>query len=780
MGSPPTPRGYDAVVGSAWCSARSLSCSWCSAVTGGAVAVAYGLYYVSNDLPDFQRIANYVPAVGSKVYDADGKLIAEFETERRIPVSIGEVPTLVVNAFLAAEDRDFYSHKGVDPQAIFRAAVADIARYRSGQRPIGASTITQQVVRHFLLSRELSITRKAKEAILAYQLDKRLSKDRILEIYLNEIYFGAGAYGVGAAADTYFQKKLDQLTPAEAAFLAALPKAPNNYHPIRNAAAAKARRNWVLASMAELGWLGDDDAKRAIAEPLHVNMRPEPPRAFGYFVEEVRRGLLGRYGDKAVYEGGLTIRTSYTPAQQRIAEKAFRNGLIEYDRRHGWRGPIARLGSAAAARKALAETPDPPGSGEWRLAAVTETDAAEAKIVLRDGSVGEIPISELRWARPTIKNQLLGPGVRRVGDVLQAGDLALVEPISGKARKGEAKQYGLRQIPDASGGLVVMDPKTGRIFALVGGWSFQQSQFNRSTQAQRQPGSAIKPFVYLTALQDGYTLSSTVDDTPLEVSQGPGLPPWRPANYDGDYNGAMTLENALIHSRNLATAHLALDVGMRAIAGTVQAFDIMDRMPLYPSMALGAGETTLLRLTNAYAMLDNGGHWLVPSVIDTVQDRQRSGHLPEGARRLSVLLRRRRTAGRRQCQPAVPPDRSAGLVRDRRIRRCLGREPDRVRAGKARSAGRPECHSRHRRDIAAGHPARHGNLDQADHQGSRAAARRQDRHDEQLFRCLVCRLFAGSGCRHLCRLRRAAHAGGWRDRRPRRRRYFPRLYARGA
>ncbi len=591
-------------------------------VTGGAVAAAYCLYYVSQDLPDFQRVANYVPAVGSKVFDANGRLIAEFETERRIPVSIGEVPTLVVNAFLAAEDRDFYTHKGVNPQAIFRAAVADIARFRSGQRPIGASTITQQVVRHFLLSRELSITRKIKEAILAYRLDKELSKDRILEIYLNEIYFGAGAYGIGAAADTYFQKKLDQLTPAEAAFLAALPKAPNNYHPIRNASAATARRNWVLASMAELGWLGGDDAKRAMAEPLRVDMRPEPPREFGYFVEEVRRGLLGRYGEKAVYGGGLTIRTSYSPAQERIAEKAFRNGLIEYDRRHGWRGPIARLGSAAAGRKALAETPDPPGSGEWRLAAVIDTDPGEAKIVLRDGSVGEIPISELRWARPTIKDQRVGPGVRRTSDVLQAGDLALVEPISGKARKGEAKQYGLRQIPDASGGLVVMDPKTGRIFALVGGWSFQQSQFNRSTQAQRQPGSAIKPFVYLTALQDGYTLSSTVDDTPLEVSQGPGLPPWRPANYDGDYNGAMTLENALIQSRNLATAHLALDIGMRAIAGTVQEFNIMDRMPLYPSMALGAGETTLLRLTNAYAMLDNGGQWLVPSVIDTVQDRQ--------------------------------------------------------------------------------------------------------------------------------------------------------------
>ena len=590
-------------------------------VIGAAVAVGYGLTYFSRDLPDFQQIANYVPAIGSKVYDADGKLVAEFETERRIPVSIDEVPILVINAFLAAEDRDFYAHKGVDPQAVFRAAVADIARFRSGQRPIGASTITQQVVRHFLLSRELSITRKIKEAILAYRLNKELSKDRILEIYLNEIYFGSGAYGVAAAADTYFQKKLDQLTPAEAAYLASLPKAPNNYHPIRNAAAAKARRDWVLAGMAELGWLGDDEAKRAIAEPLHVTMRPEPTRDYGYFVEEVRRGLIGRYGEKTIYEGGLTIRTSYAPATQRIAEKAFRNGLIEYDRRHGWRGPIARLGSAAAARKALAETQDPPGPGEWRLAAVTDADASEARIVLRDGSAGEIPISDLRWARPTLKDQRLGAGVRKVGDVVQAGDLVLVEPIGGKGRKGEAKLYGLRQIPNVSGGFVVMDPKTGRILALVGGWSFQQSQFNRSTQAQRQPGSSIKPFVYLTALTHGYTMSDTIDDSPLEVSQGPGLPAWRPANYDGDYNGAMTLENALVQSRNLATAHLAIDIGMRAIAQTVQAFDIMDRMPLYPSMALGAGETTLLRLTNAYAMLDNGGHWLVPSVIDTVQDR---------------------------------------------------------------------------------------------------------------------------------------------------------------
>jgi penicillin-binding protein 1A len=589
-------------------------------VAAGAVGVGYGLHYFSRDLPDFDKIVNYVPAIGSKVYDADGRLIAEFETERRIPVSIDEIPTLVVNAFLAAEDRDFYAHRGFDPQAILRAAVAYLGRLYSGQRPIGASTITQQVVRHFLLSRELSIERKVREAILAYRIEQELSKDRILEIYLNEIYFGVGAYGVSAAADTYFQKRLDQLTPGEAAYLASLPKAPNNYHPLRNTAAAKGRRDWVLAGMAELGWLREEEAKSAAAEPLRVNMRSEPTREHGYFVEEVRRGVVGRYGEKTVYEGGLTIRTSYQPATQRMAEKAFRDGLIEYDRRHGWRGPIARLGNAEAARKALGETPDPPGIGEWRLAAVIETDANVARILLRDGSVGEIPIAELNWARPTLRDQKLGPAVRRASDAVQAGDLVLVEPIGGRGRK-EARLYALRQIPDVSGGFVAMDPKTGRIFALVGGWSFQQSQFNRSTQAQRQPGSAIKPFVYLSALQQGFAMSETIEDAPIEVSQGPGLPPWRPGNYEGDYKGMMTLENALVQSRNLATARLALEIGLQAVADTVQTFDIMDRMPRYPSMALGAGETTLLRLTNAYAMLDNGGQWLVPSVIDTVQDR---------------------------------------------------------------------------------------------------------------------------------------------------------------
>ncbi|HEX3864873.1 MAG TPA: PBP1A family penicillin-binding protein [Stellaceae bacterium] len=607
------------------------------AAVGGFVAVTLAHY--ERDLPDYQQLANYIPAMGSKVYAGDGSFMGEFATEHRIPVSIGKIPKPVIQAFLAAEDRDFYTHIGVNPVAIFRAGLADILRIQRGQRPIGASTITQQVVRHFLLTNEVSVSRKIKEAILAYRIEKTLSKDRILEIYLNEIYFGAGAYGVAAAADTYFQKPLDQLTLAETAFLAALPKAPSNYNPMRHAAAARARRDYVLSGMAELGWVTQAQAKAAMAEPLGVHLRSTPgdPMAGqnGYFLEEVRRELIGRFGEKTVYEGGLTVRTSYAPVYQTMAETAFRQGLVAYDRRHGWRGPLAHLPTGAAAENALATKANPPGPIGWRLAAVTAIDGGGATIAVKNGGSGRIPLEELRWARHTTEDQRLGTAVRQVQDVVTPGDLVLVEATAAagdrgskgrrSASAGAIPTYGLRQIPDVSGGTVVMDPKTGRVFALVGGWSFQQSQFDRATQAKRQPGSSFKPFVYMTALQNGFTPQSVVDDAPIEIPQGPGLPPWKPVNYEGTYAGPSTLEDALIHSRNLVTARLATMIGLPAIAKTVQDFDVMDKMPLYYSMSLGAGETTLLRLTNAYAMIDNGGHWLLPSVIDLVQDRD--GHI---------------------------------------------------------------------------------------------------------------------------------------------------------
>src|SRR4051794_34918754 len=601
---------------------------------GVAAFAAITLVYFGRELPSHSQLASYVPATGTKVYAADGSFMLELETEHRIPVAIGQVPQPLIQAVLAAEDRDFYTHKGVNPAAIFRAAVADIGRYQKGQRPMGASTITQQVVRHFLLSNEVSIVRKIKEMLLAYRIEHELSKERILEIYLNEIYLGAGAYGVAAAADTYFQKPLDKLTLAEAAFIAALPKAPNNYNPVRHPQAARARRDWVLNSMAEVGWATPEQVKAALAEPLHVKLREPEPSQNGYFAEEVRRELIGRFGEKAVYEGGMRVHTSYMPNYQKQAETAFRNGLVDYDRRHGWRGPLAHLPNAAAATAALSGMADPPGAGKWQLAAVTAVEAGDARIALKNGVTGTISLQDLLWARKTLDDQRVGGAVRRPLDVVQPGDIVLVEQVSAaapaaaptKARHAPQQaaapaRYALRQLPDVSGGGVVMDPKTGRINALGGGWAVQQSQFNRTTQAKRQPGSAFKPVVYVTALPNGYSPSSVVDDAPIELPQGPGQPPWRPNNYEGGYVGPSTLEDALVHSRNLVTARLATMIGLPSIAKTVQDFDVMDRMPLYYSMVLGAGETTLLRLTSAYAMLDNGGHWLLPSVVDAVQDR---------------------------------------------------------------------------------------------------------------------------------------------------------------
>jgi len=594
---------------------------------GTVLAVGAGLLVWNDgrDLPSHEQLLTYVPATGTRVYAADGSEIAEFAAENRIVVPLKQIPPVVIHAFLAAEDRDFYSHGGINPFSILRAAVADLVRYQRGQRPLGASTITQQLVRHFLLSNRVSMSRKIKEALLAYKIERYLSKDRILEIYLNEIYLGAGAYGVAAAAETYFDRPLDRLDLAEAALLAALPKAPNLYNPFHNPEAAKARRDWVLAGMAEKGWISAAEARAAMAEPveLHPHTLPQAGDS-GYFAEEVRRELIARFGEQTVYQGGLTVRTSYTPADQAMAERAFRDGLVAYDRRHGWRGPLGHFATVPAAVAALSGLAPPPAPPGWVLAAVTAADNAAAEIVLKTGVRGRIPLDELRWARPTLDDQRLGPPVYRASQVLHPGDIVLVEalpPAAGK-RAPPLPLFGLRQIPDVGGAVVVMEPQTGRVLAMIGGWDYRDSQFNRATQARRQPGSAIKPFVYVTALDSGeFTPSTVIEDAPIEIDQGPGLPKWRPVNYEGGYVGETTLRQALVHSRNLATARLATMIGLPAIARTVEEFGIMDKMPLYYSMALGAGETTVLRLTAAYAMLDNGGHWLRASLIDLVQDR---------------------------------------------------------------------------------------------------------------------------------------------------------------
>ncbi|HLY46203.1 MAG TPA: penicillin-binding protein 1A [Stellaceae bacterium] len=605
------------------------------AVAGGVFA-GVTIWYFGRDLPDYQQLAHYQPPIMTRVQAGDGRLLAEYATERRVFVPIAAIPKRVIAAFVSAEDKNFYSHHGVDPLSILRAALTDVGRWRSNRRPIGASTITQQVAKNMLLSNELTMARKIKEMLLATRIDAALPKERILELYLNEIYLGSGAYGVAAAAQTYFDKPLDELTLGEAAFLAGLPKAPNNYNPARFPQAATGRRDWVLDRMAEDGHASLAEVQAAKAEPLAMRHREEAESvAAPYFAEEVRRELLARYGDKALYQGGLSVRTSLDPAMQAAADKTLRAGLIAYDRaRGGWRGAVGHIDPGAGWPQRLAAAPMPPGGDAegWRLAMVLRTEAAGAEIGLAGGGTGLIPFAEMRWARPLRQDSSLGAFPRSAADVVKPGDLVLVAKLAAEAakpsggRKGAPAEapgnlYNLCQIPEVSGALVAIDPHTGRVLAITGGFSYEMSQFDRATQAKRQEGSSIKPFVYLTALEHGFTPSTLILDAPIALSQGPGLPLWEPHNYEDRYNGPTTMLVGLEHSINVMAARTASIIGLDALGKTVEDFGIMDHMPRQYSMSLGAGETTPLRLTTAYAMLVNGGKRITPTLIDRVQDR---------------------------------------------------------------------------------------------------------------------------------------------------------------
>ncbi|GAB4195806.1 MAG: penicillin-binding protein 1A [Thalassobaculales bacterium] len=594
----------------------------------GAGAVGYGVWHFSRGLPDHQQLVDYRPGTVTRVHAGDGRLLAEFATEKRVFVPIEAIPALVKGAFLAAEDKNFYEHPGIDVVSILRAAITNLSNLGSNRRPIGASTITQQVAKNFLLTNEVSIERKAKEALLALRIEQALSKDRILELYLNEIYLGQGAYGVAAAALAYFNKSLDELSVAEAAFLAALPKAPNNYNPARNPEAAQGRRDYVVQRMREDGWIDAAAAEAAMALPVTLRRREaeEFTRA-DFFAEEVRRQLLARYGEKGLYQGGLSVRTTLDPTLQQHADRALRDGLIAYDRRHGWRGPVGRLApdllSGTAWMDALRRLPPPPGLGSWRLVVVLEVSAQSATIGFLDGSRGTVPFSEMAWARPWREEQRFGPPPRTPRDVLAPGDVVVVEAVAKDAagKPLPPGSFALRQIPDVDGALVAMDPHTGRVLAMSGGWSYERSQYNRATQALRQPGSAFKPFVYMAALDNGYTPATQVLDAPFVIDQGPGLPKWKPKNYSGEFYGPSPLRIGIEKSRNLMTVRLAESIGMEKVVDYALRFGIFDRMQPLLSMSLGAGETTLMRMTTAYAMIVNGGRRIQPSLIDRVQDR---------------------------------------------------------------------------------------------------------------------------------------------------------------
>ncbi|PCJ58523.1 MAG: penicillin-binding protein [Rhodospirillaceae bacterium] len=591
----------------------------------GVMGVLGVFFYFGRGLPDYQQLADYEPLAVTRFHAGDGRLLAEYAVEKRVFVPMTAIPKRVVKAFLAAEDKNFYDHSGIDFTSVLRAMIDNLAHLGQNRRPKGASTITQQVAKNFLLTNELSLDRKIKEAILAFRIEHAFSKDHILELYLNEIYLGLGSYGVAAAALNYFDKSLDKLSISEAAYLAALPKAPNNYHPVRKALAARARRNWVIERMASQGFISRSEAKVEKAKPLDVARKSGPAdlAKADFFVEEVRRKLLERYGKDGLYHGGLSVRTTLDPKLQKNAEAALRAGLIAYDHRHGWRGPVARLDVGPAWPQLLAAVHKPDGLDPWRLALVLNLDGDAAWIGFTDGSLGKVPLGKMRWARAWLKGEFLGPKVEKPSDVLHIGDVVAVEADRAPVAKVTPPPgtYGLRQIPAVEGALVAMDPHTGRVLAMTGGFSFQKSEFNRATQAMRQPGSAFKPFVYLAALDAGFTPSSLILDAPFVIDQGPGLGKWKPMNYGDKFYGPSTMRLGIEKSRNLMTVRLAQTIGMDAVTEVARRFGIVDNMPPVLSMALGAGETTLLRLTNAYAMLVNGGNRLQPAFVDRIQDR---------------------------------------------------------------------------------------------------------------------------------------------------------------
>lgn len=594
-----------------------------------SAALAWFVSGLAGNLPDYLVLAEYEPEVTTRFHAENGQLIAEYARQRRLYLPVQSVPNRVKQAFLSAEDKNFYRHWGVDFFGIARASVHNLRAYGLGQPLVGASTITQQVAKNFLLTNERSIERKIKEAILAFRIERAFSKDEILELYLNEIFLGLGTYGIAAASLEYFDKSVDELTLAEAAYLAALPKGPNNYHPFRHKDRAIGRRNWVIDRMVENGFVTSADGEAAKGVELGVVVHDAAPDEFisNYFAEEVRRQLAEMLGEDVLYTGGLSVRTSLNSDLQRVARRALMNGLVNYDVSRGWRGPVTQIDVGGDWGAALAEISPLSDVPEWRLAAVLSLSDTEATVGLRTGLIpgtrrvgperdtAVIRFEELTWANWGI-GERRGQSVETPGDALAVGDVVYVERVG-----GASESYWLRQIPEVQGGLVAMDPHTGRVLAMVGGFSFAQSQFNRATQALRQPGSSFKPFVYAAALDSGYTPSSVVMDAPISIDPGFGQPVWRPQNYSNKFYGPSTLRTGIELSRNVMTVRLAQDMGMPLVAEYARRFGIYDDLGSYLPLSLGSGETTVLRMVSGYSVFANGGRSISPTLIDRIQNR---------------------------------------------------------------------------------------------------------------------------------------------------------------
>ena len=561
------------------------------------------LWTYSNDLPDYKFLKNYKPPVSSKVYSGNGDLVADFSKEKRVFVPFNSIPKNVVNAFLSAEDKNFFSHPGVDAKGVLRAVLNNISNMLSSKRLEGASTITQQVAKNFLLTNEVSLNRKIKEAILAFRIERALSKERILELYLNQIYLGSGAYGVAAASLEYFDKSIRDLNYSEAALLAALPKAPSRYNPYKNPKIAKYRRNLVLKNLLEnnyltLEWyekLKNQNIKLKKTKKIYLEDAQ-------YYIEDVRKNVIESLGYDKVYKQGFIINTPINLELQKIATESLRNGLISYDQRKGWRGSLTNKTYNSEWNKNLNKF-FLENSIEWKLAIVKKINKFSVDIETHNKKSGIIKYQDISWTKKEL-NKLLKPG-----------DIIYVKNIRDNL-------YSLRQLPKVNGGIVVMDPFTGRVLALSGGFSFKKSEFNRATQAKRQPGSAFKPFVYALALENNFTPTSLILDAPLVLDQGEDLKMWKPENYGKKFYGPSTLRTGLEKSRNLMTVRIAKSLGMEKIVNFSKELKIYENPEELLSISLGSAETTLLKLTSAYGVFLNGGKLIDPIIIDRIQDSE--------------------------------------------------------------------------------------------------------------------------------------------------------------
>lgn len=590
----------------------TLGCLGILVITAG---VFFVVFHYSKDLPDYRQLAKYNPPTVTRLYAADGQMLAEYATEKRLYVPIEAIPKRLVNAFIAAEDKNFYNHPGIDFSSILRAAIKNLLNYGQNKSLVGGSTISQQVVKNFLLTKEQSLTRKIKEAILAFRITQAFSKDRILELYLNEIYLGNRSYGVAAAALNYFNKSLSELTVEEAALLAAMPKAPSSLDPGRFPERAKTRRDWVISRMEEEGYINDVEALLSAETPINLAERDTIELVNAtFFSDTVKQELIDMYGEEQVSEGGLAVRTTLDPVYQRYAEKALMDGLIAYDRRHGWRGPITPAHPDKTVDEMLEGTDLPPVLGGWKLAAVVKLHSSHVDIQLKTGGTGTIGLEHMSWARKFVNRDTLGPKIKTPSQVLNEGDVIVVSAVD-----EDKNIYALEQIPEINGAIVAMDPHTGRVLAMVGGYYYAESQFNRATQAQRQPGSAFKPFVYLAALENGFTPSSLIVDEEIQLERGEDIPEWRPQNHSGEYYGPTTLRTGVEKSRNAMTVRLAQLMGIDKVVEIARRFGITDTPERNFSLALGAAETNLLNLTNSYAMLVNGGKRIHPSLVERIQ-----------------------------------------------------------------------------------------------------------------------------------------------------------------